>query len=355
MALMVVDRMHICFSSGASPQYLRDVLRALTLPRGARLQFRYDLKRVGAGVRDSLGSAPWKSTAALIAYVDQAGKAQPRFVPCRFATIVDVAVHGTTASLVLELQEFASTDDCAGFTEQLRGMAADDEAPRRDDDGKIVGHHWTLSRPSELVRRSAALEAWERIVGQLATHEDFHATTAFFHMAGVLRIATSKSAEFRAGRLQLTAATEYEASIYHFHPGQYVAAAGDVLELTLGDGAGRFISNPKVPLDSRYDLKRVRFTTSDATLDYQSYLTLSTANATTESTTTEIPLSINGLVFKTLLGGLGLGALLAVPQVVAALNNPQLPARNLVVVVAVAVGVGILTGVFAAFGLKKSV
>ena len=42
--------MHICLSSGARPRYREDIVRALAMPEGTHLAFRYDQKWVDPNV-----------------------------------------------------------------------------------------------------------------------------------------------------------------------------------------------------------------------------------------------------------------------------------------------------------------
>src|SRR5437588_10146512 len=117
--------MFVCLSSGYRPRYLRDIVRSLALPKGAWLAFRYNRESIAEDIQRRLDppADPMKLKGAevLIAYVDQldADKAI-EIVPCRYATLRDVAPLGQTASLQLELGELAYAADLFGLNELLR-------------------------------------------------------------------------------------------------------------------------------------------------------------------------------------------------------------------------------------------
>ena len=47
--------MLLCLSSAAMPRYKQDILRALAMPAGARLQFRYNLRWVAQALHRTVG------------------------------------------------------------------------------------------------------------------------------------------------------------------------------------------------------------------------------------------------------------------------------------------------------------
>src|SRR5690348_6327914 len=100
--------MYLCMSSGTNPRYRQDVLRALAMPPGADLQFRYRLRWLSPNTQAALGTIGNAKPRALIAYIDQSDPDRtPHLVPCRFARIIDATRHGSTVSLVLRLEGYA--------------------------------------------------------------------------------------------------------------------------------------------------------------------------------------------------------------------------------------------------------
>lgn len=100
--------MFICLSSGARPRYRQDIIRAIAMPRGSRLQFRYRLELVAERVKQRIKDRTYKNTKALIAYLDQQDRTKvPELIPCRFGRIVHAQIHGSTTSLVFVLSRNA--------------------------------------------------------------------------------------------------------------------------------------------------------------------------------------------------------------------------------------------------------
>src|SRR5205807_7273938 len=118
------------------------------------------------------------------------------------------------------------------------------------------------------------------------------------------------------------------------------------------------ISGGSMVVDSRYDLKRARLKTAGpATAERGSIIVTRTDASTTEQRVLEFDMlvEVGGTVWSTLAKGILAGILLATPQVLAALQNPNLPADARSIVVAVAGAFGLATGIFAAFAFKKPV
>lgn len=116
--------MFLCLSSGATPRYREDVLRALSMPWGSVLQFRYLKRYVAPGILENTKSTNQAVSRAIIAHIDQTDPNKaPEIIPCRFASITDVTEVGTAVTLTLQLQEFAFADDLAKFNEELKQKA----------------------------------------------------------------------------------------------------------------------------------------------------------------------------------------------------------------------------------------
>lgn len=108
--------MFICLSSGASPRYRQDILRAIAMPKGSQLQFRYDSSLLASGIRNSIGEISKMGGTCLIAYIDQSDQSkEPELIPCRFAQLSDVKAHGTTVSLTFIVEDFACAANIPEF------------------------------------------------------------------------------------------------------------------------------------------------------------------------------------------------------------------------------------------------
>jgi hypothetical protein len=107
--------MFVLLSSAASPRYRHDVLRCISAPVGATVQFRY-LHRYASDealrlfkIAADTGSSPGSS---LICFADNTveDRILP-LVPVRRADIQSVAFHGSTLSLSLRVGDFGHCGD----------------------------------------------------------------------------------------------------------------------------------------------------------------------------------------------------------------------------------------------------
>jgi hypothetical protein len=248
--------MHLCLSSGSSEQYRRDILRALAMPPGTRLQFRYWEKHVhptGAKPEEHRELQPGSS---LIAYVDQTdmqGKTIPTIVPVRFAELVSVTRHGSMYALQLELRAFCVTDLVA-FNAATREHPT--HTPPEMVDGKMVGQYWLDFEPGMTVRPTSDLNAFEKTVTELASHADFATEKLFYHLRAITATSNGRPITPADGEFALRANASYKLEVYHFRS----SPNGDVrLIIESGTPSIAIRTNPILYIGSRYDFKIVGF------------------------------------------------------------------------------------------------
>ena len=174
---------YLLFSSGRRQRYLEDIFRALALPEGAEIRFRYreDLLSESAGRRflEASGSI------AYICYLDISTEGvPPTFVPVRRAKIVRVEKRGTSYFVYMRANEYVSTEAAVELTkltmDELPGWGERDPSGRYSSIGYIVSR---LERdlPASCLAQAADRGAFERTVDELLTHQDFrNAETRFF-------------------------------------------------------------------------------------------------------------------------------------------------------------------------------
>ncbi len=347
--------MFLCLSSGSSPRYREDVLRALSMPWGSVLQFRYLKNYVAPGVLEHEKDTGRGESQALIAYIDQSDPSKaPEIVPCRFATITEFTVVGTAVALLLELKDFAFAEDLQKFNSEVRAQSAG-TIPAWQPDGKVRGHYWVEVNPDpKTSARSDKLEDWEKIVAQLVGRPDFKDEGCFFTMVGLTDVASRSPVSVGKGLYRLESGHEYELTLYHYYPKSATLRARLSLSTTsrwLG-----FTTNPVLSLDSRYDLKRVRFKAGKPANDEQAVVSMmrDAGEGKIPYLDFDLLVLIRGVFWRTLGYGIILGLLLAGSQIVATLSNPTLPASRVVIICIASTFIGVLTGIFAAFGLKTS-
>lgn len=112
--------MLILISSGAQPRYADDIVRALAHPAGTSFQFRYGSKYV----EDRLEQRDLANEPVLICYLMADASAKTvRLIPCRFATVANAQIVGSSWIFTLNAGSFvAKLDDAA-----IRAALSDEE------------------------------------------------------------------------------------------------------------------------------------------------------------------------------------------------------------------------------------
>jgi hypothetical protein len=155
------------------------------------------------------------------------------------------------------------------------------------------------------------------------------------------------------GRYSLAGGTEYELQLYHYHPKD--TPTGVSLELRSSQASFRPTTSPLVNLDSRYDLKRFRFRFESSAKSEPVVVSVHRLVAAPSTTTVEFDLlgDVAGRWGRMVTQGVGLGLLLASPHVISALNSTTLQNRDSVI--GWSVFIGVVTGIYAMFALRKSI
>jgi len=167
-------------------------------------------------------------------------------------------------------------------------------------------------------------------------------------------LESNKAVQLKEGRYELASGTEYELRIYHYSPGG--GPLNTRLTLATSSPWLMFTTNPLLVLDSRYDLKRVRIKTGKPSSKEPAILSVLRSESGTETPELQFDLqvAVRSNFAWTLLYGVVLGVLLGGPQIVAAFSNPALPRTNAYFISVMSGVSGLFAGIFAAFGLKKS-
>lgn len=256
--------MDLCLSSGLLPQYAHDVLRAMAMPRGSHLQFRYKLKRLAEVIKEAIKGQQFEKRAAVIAYIDQSRKDGPvEIVPLRHASVIAAELHGTTVSLQLELNGFAtSTEPAADFTERVRTVMK--ELPKGTV-GSIEGLYWFDVGRSIIVgeseygstaprKRITDVEAFESLVRQLSERKDFFHEVLFFHLSAIRDAVDGRLVRAQDGEFGLAANRPYDLQIHQLHSRDDARTS---LELETKNPYLTITSNPTLRFTSPYDTRHV--------------------------------------------------------------------------------------------------
>jgi hypothetical protein len=348
--------MHVCLSSGYRPRYLRDIARALALPPATWLAFRYERGWIEQSLLQELASVEaqrrLQGEPVLIAYIDQhKDRVDFEIVPCRFATLDGVVSVGQTASLQLEVNDFAYAADLATFNDHLR-QTVGEYLPRRVGD-RQEGAYWFTVESLEGLERSTSDSVWEQIVAQLAPRPDFAEERFFYSVRSVNEIGCGNPVNAKENTFKLRPGRDYELRLYHYYPSEgnveaeiRASATGAPLEFTV---------TPELLLDSRYDLKRLPFRTGSPIPSARGVLTLRRRKRGDERWEWDLDLGVRvgAAVVRQLLVGLTIAAALAATPIVAALSDTNLSRHTKALVVIVAAAASLVAGMAAAFGVPR--
>lgn len=328
------------------------------MPAGTWIQFRYAREWVAPAILADLADSKKRKTlrgrGVLISYVDQTDpQRDPELLPCRMASLVDVVPLGRTVSLQLELADFALASDLTHFNDEVASLAGN-LFPRREADG-LRGSYWfEIARDLNSIARSSDLATWEGIVQQVATRPDFQGEHFFYTVEGLVDVGPNKPLAAERNMFHMRPNREYDLRIYHFHPTQGDPKA--LIGLETSHASLSFTTNPDVLLDSRYDLKRIRLRTMSPESREPGVLTVrrQTQGQPEWEWEFDLPIQVRGTFWRKIGFGLLVGSFLAVSPIVGAYSNPSLSAGSRQVISLVAIITGILAGVTAAFGLRRS-
>lgn len=358
MTADIVGSTYVCLSSGARPRYRRDIIRTLAMPAGTWIQFRYAREWVAPAILANLADSEKRKAlpgmSVLISYFDQTdSQRDPALLPCRMASLVDVVALGRTVSLQLELADFALASDLTEFNREVKSLAGH-VFPRRDADG-LKGSYWfEIGNSPNSIARSSDLAMWESIVQQIASCPDFQEEHFFYTVEGLVDVAPNRPLTAEKNMFHMRPNREYDLRIYHYHPTQGDPKA--LIGLETSHASLSFTTNPDVLLDSRYDLKRIRLRTMSPESREPGVLTVRRQEQGKPAWEWEfdLPIQVRATFWRKIGFGLLVGCFLAVSPIVGAYSNPSLSAGNRQVISLVAIITGILAGVTAAFGLRRS-
>jgi len=357
--------MDICLSSGSTPQYKRDILRAIESPAGAWLQFRYRKTWLSADVQRAVLSRPFLPRPAIIAYVDQTNSSkQPEFVPLRSALITDVASHGTTVSLQLELGDFVF--DAAHTAEFNSFLQSFPDSPHWID-GKTKGLYWLASDGCPKLPRVEDLTAFEQIIDNVGNRSDFATESLFVYLRQICDLDRHRRVTASRGEFALKPNGVYDIHVYQFHPRDM---GKGMLEFASGTPHIAFRSNERLEFTSRYDFRRLSFTVGSPLLSL-AYLfsfpeerrvrtprgTISVSRVSTQGIDArqqkdwdlDLRFQIEPDSETTIMTGVFAGILIAVPSAITLASTGKWNWPAAVVIF----GASVLAGIFAVIGIKK--
>jgi hypothetical protein len=315
----------ICFSSGSQRRYRDDIVRAMAMPIGCELTFRYRVKYLALAVQESLKAGRLgPADQVLICYLDQSERNKPvDFIPVRFATLIEAPVIGDFVVLRMRVQRFAFAADFDAFNHEVHIRSA--EVPKWPSDVNeqfAIGAFWVeVNDYPKSVVESNAVSDWQVTVGQLLKRKDFSSSGPFYQVVMLQELKSKTAIAMVDGQYGLKAACEYELLIDHFLPVQ--GNTSYQLETALSGGGLTFITGPTMQIDSPYDRHWLRFKTLEPLRDERAVMTVNKkASGEDSAVQFDLPIRIEGRLRMAVLVGIFVGLLLAVPQITTAWINP---------------------------------
>jgi hypothetical protein len=350
----------ICFSSGVQKRYRDDIIRAMAMPRGCELTFRYRLKHLSDAVQGHLKNQRISTgDQVLISYLDQSEKSKPVFfIPVRFATIIEVPTVGDFAVLRMRVEQFAYAPDLDAFNRDVQKLSGV-PAWRTDADAQYaVGSFWIeVAQYPKSVIESTAVSDWQFTVGQLLARKDFAETGPFYQVVQLQEFQSKQIVSMAEGQYTLRPNNEYELLIDHFLPR---AETGTLqLDVLVTGQAITFITGSKIQIDSPYDRHWLRFKTQEPLREERAVATITKKETGADAAVQfDMPIAVAGRRLKAILIGIVLGLFLALPQVITAWVNPAFAPRGLPWLLGLAgliAGLNIAVGIGAALNFRKPI
>ena len=337
-------------SSAARRQYAEDIIRALALPPGAHLQFRYSERLVADNVCKDIQNSSIVGSECLISFLNSNQKGvPPQVVPCRKGKIVKAGYFGSFAVIVFSVGDFVFSSDPRVFTDELR-KNCNDQVPKWttvEDNMDLVGH-WAFSTSTYPAEENQAydLSVFSNTVEQLSAlypfnEEDDAGLNPFFHVLVLDQLEQStdddfsnadleRSIEMINGRLFLKAGGQYSIRIHHYYPrsGRYVRKYARNLIVDLDGLAPQYSDIIKLRISSEYDVKEVLFKAISDIFTKQKRISIVIENATPNSqegpfADIQIPVVVRPATLKGITQSLLIGFGVALPAVIGASVIPD--------------------------------
>jgi hypothetical protein len=273
----------LLLSSGATRQYLEDVVRALALPDGGHIQFRYESSLLAPEVIARFDSEGLAGRICYLAYLDnrQRGKT-PEIVPVREAVARKVEKLGDIYIFYMDVKRYIQTREI--IDQKLLEKLAQDRLPSwkpnyENDPKHPIEGFWVnflserfpnpLLLSHDLSKRSH-LDAFKNSADVLVKHGDFDDLRPFFNVLGIreanvlgIRDAAGAEVSFSNNEWDLAPNQEYALEVYHYYPGERVETDRRVRWLSFRAIGGLLavLGRQDIRIDSAYDVKTIRLVT----------------------------------------------------------------------------------------------
>lgn len=353
--------MLLCLSSGGTPQYRQDILRALSKPAGAELRFRYELELVAASLQEDIAGLVGEEVC--IAYLDRSDpNAAPAVVPVRSGRVINAEALGDFCVIDFLLGEYLVARKIDDFDRELRSAVG--TLPSWDPvaNGTLIGKFCDrLQRDLASLVKSNTVADWQHICKTLSTHADFNAEPFFYRVEGLFNLDTGASIVMEKGAYSVPADALIELRLLHYAPSLGASKAGinntSWLTAETNEDALAIITSPRLVIDSGYDLKGIRMRAAAVTQNSDSVVTLTRKPPRIAGEVSDpiwdfdLAVRVKRNLRRTIWQGGLLGLLVAGQGLVATWNNTQIVDKGVPSFLVVLLGLA--TGYVAIFNLRK--
>lgn len=264
-------------------------------------------------------------------------------VPVRKVMVQRPRVHGQTISVALTIDRVVSANSAA-FTAELDTLS-NSRSPRIKEEGQNPeGAYFFEAGVPTNIEIDASVSTWEQTVSTLREQLAYKDEPFFWVALGI----ESTEEELNTSRLNLWPSEieprqQYRLLIYHFQP-RGGSRPDSKMEVSFGNLLQSVVP-PDTKIDSRYDLKRWSFSTTDNVQRPQpTWLRIRTA----EAWDIDLTVLVGASYWRPVISG----ALVAVPAILA-LVPQNLPWETKSLLGAGGVVVGVLSSILGSRAVKK--
>jgi hypothetical protein len=257
----------VLLSSGLRTQYREDMIRALAMPEGATLRFRYRHEHLPESISAAAGRNALCGRHVVLTFAANANRRseEPAPIPCRFAQITESRDAGRYAVLNLELRSYAFARDLkafrAKFSEEFPRWSSEPKLEDRCLEGLFAHEVLDIEKVCEARTDN---ESWQEIASQLKQTDDFQQEPFFYRVEKLYDLTRDRCVRLDHGAYSLKPGRRYEFRLLHYDPSREDVPLKTVQESlwliveNQGRGLERLTSG-LLAIDSPYDEKRVQF------------------------------------------------------------------------------------------------
>jgi hypothetical protein len=352
------QRFVLMLSSGKWPRYRDDIIRALALPIGGGLQFRYRKKHVPTDAFEAMSKNAFRGAEALVAYLDASNQQPPpQIVPCRFARILETEVVGEFCVIRFEVSAFASVTQDVDLRERVCKVLPQGTTLPVRRNGQLEGHFLLIceNRPNEC-KGTREPQAWQEIVATLGDRQDFRTCPFFYYLRAVTEEGGRRELVVKEGKYVLRPGRMHRAEVVHYAPEKAEPETDGVLgalDVRVEGPGVQGVTSQTFRIDSPYDVKEVHFRTVGehqkqyGLLIFHRVVPSQGGNQESKHHDFELVLEVKGLWARQLVVGVLIALFLAAPKFA------DLVGQGPWVTALVSVLSAVVTAGLVVFGLRK--